>query len=283
MKTAKEYQMMTNKELLDELRKDEYLRGYILACICNWHNDPFDKEFEALTYNDECRFEDFNPSTVMYWTRKYLDRRMRIEESESYKNAREQERLEREAKEGTSMEAWLSNIPKQYADASIDDFRSDNQPKIVNGILNGMSFIVCGDTGRGKTRIGWACCRRFKEQGKTAEFRKMFELMQDISSKSGEFRDVADYISFKYVHGLDVLLIDEIDKAKMTDSVYQYLSYLIDRRCEELRQTVLFCNASDRDSLLNKVGSAIASRFRSKKWKANVVLIGGEDVRPLIE
>lgn len=296
---------MSDESLFQRVQHDPELKDVILAKIGQYNNSwqpNIRKGFEDWdSYKEMMKWEEGKKETVVHWTRMVLfrflecwddpglrEKRKETEDRfEDQKKKREADRLaeiEQKMKLETAM--LISSVPAFYEKASLEDFKTDAQKKLISKVLEGGSFLLYGGRGIGKTHFGWAITKEFAKRGKHPYFHKALELKVDldniliISRSKNEVVSSIQRITDKYIDGYDVLLVDEVDKAIMGDTAFQYFSYLIDRRYENKKQTIIFCNAENWDDLEKTTGASILSRFKDRSWPARVLNLGADDKRP---
>lgn len=276
IKTSEAYRM-DSEHLYALLMSDELFRDRIRAGISNFknsvHDDVADK-FSGWNYETFLKFQDRERNTMLEWSGKYLEQQMKVESSAEYiKNSGGGT-----ADTDYEYENFVRGIPDIYRNADISVYK-DQGEKLVKNIFSGCSYILMGGNGVGKTYLGWAVSKEFKKRRENFSFRSLYEIMQDINQATYAGKNTAEYISERYVYGYDILLVDESDKISPTDANYNNLSYLIDKRYERLRQTLMLANSVSMSDLTNKLGSSIVSRFQSKQWRAQVLKLSGDDKR----
>ena len=171
---------------------------------------------------------------------------------------------------------FLESVPAVYRNASVEDFPSGAGKEIVQGVLErGESYLLYGGRGIGKTHLCWALTIALVKASKEARFydaRTIFSKLSIISKNS--YRSVTELVDEQLSKHPEVLFIDEVDKLDRGSSDSKNLQFLISRRSEELKQTIICCNAENDQDLSMILGESAIDRFRSQKWKAHIVNLG---------
>jgi chromosomal replication initiation ATPase DnaA len=125
-------------------------------------------------------------------------------------------------------------------------------------------LVLTGPRGTGKTRLGWAAIReacRFKQ---SARYRKAEDLFIDTLDSFGRrgamtVRKLVDSLIFP-----DFLVIDELSEMQ-ADKDWQLhrLTYIMDRRYDEKKRTILISNDT-KPTFWAKIGESIQSRLRER-------------------
>ena len=288
------------EKIVDTIADDPDLRDYLAACAGNYrngadydkfnsdHRDPEqDKDWYHFwettqfltnwTWKDYVKFsEEADRKSIAHWAPyilRALDQRIRSQHSQRVKENLERKRKETEdTNQKKALETFIASIPPIHKGACLDDFKDTSWSSVVNSVMNGCSFIAYGGNGIGKSRLGYAIGVWALENGMSVHRDELSRLLQNISSAAMNSRYSAmDIIDMDYIQKCDVLILDEVDKVSQQDTAFRNFSYLIDKRYEYLKQTIIFCNAGSSDELTAKIGNSIRDRFTSKKWKASTI------------
>jgi chromosomal replication initiation ATPase DnaA len=165
----------------------------------------------------------------------------------------------RAAKAAAAVAGWLGRMPARYADRPGRVFRCD--PRVAEwtrGLVAGTpdmpTLWLAGGTGTGKTEHVW---RGIGE----AAYRAGWDGSIGVIT-GAQFFEVAapptDYGELRALGRADVLVLDDIDSAGITDWVRQHLYLVIHERWEQARPTVVTSNSGE---LADMVGPRIASRL----------------------
>lgn len=291
-------------DLVSEVKGNEALRGYLGETCAQsyrkdaaWYADSKDVEpcFRCHDFrdwdNEQLRMfvEEKHEGIIGQWApiivKTLLARMMQPSEVEYRKKlAREADiakQHEMKLRRDKDWQEFLHIVPRLYRNASVKDFSDGARKSIITPILEtGLSCILYGGNGVGKTHLAWALFREFRYEGTTSWLSTLSALLSDISTKAITYkRSAIDIIEASMVRQLQVLLIDECDKTDIEGSAFKNFSHLINRRYEEGLQTVLLCNAIDKEELKRKLGDSIVSRFSSDAWVAKVIPLLGDDKR----
>lgn len=291
------------EEIVEEVAGDPDLRNYLATCAGNYRNESgFDyssyrnsslnpeldinrywentQVLKDWDFKDYMEFdEEVNRKTIAYWTPYIL--RALIQRMDSAHAARVQKKLDQEAADRAkrakdeNIARFLGSVPAIHKGASIDDF-TGAWKSIIEGFNDGCSFLIFGGNGIGKSRLSYAFGMKLVNDGKNFLISELFPLLQKISKEASTSKYTAEeIIQMDYVNGCDVLIIDECDKVSQQDTSFRNFTFLINKRYEALKQTVLFCNAATAEEVESKLGSSVTDRFCSKKWKAEIADFSG--------
>jgi DNA replication protein DnaC len=163
------------------------------------------------------------------------------------KAAREKEERERIE----DINKRLAAIPARFKDSTFENYELSNEPEIrrrqerlMQLLKSGISIIMYGSNGTGKTRLAFASYRKQVEEGKSAHYMTASELFDQVRISFGN-RDMTSVIKdFAYY---DYLIIDEVDKSYGSPTEFITLSRLVDYRYLALKTTILIANADDNE------------------------------------
>lgn len=155
-------------------------------------------------------------------------------------------------------------VPEDMQDASFDlwDHSEDMKDIIFDWFKNPKKFcVMTGEAGRGKSYISAAIIGHLMTfKGFTARYvncaEVKFEYLNQMLS-NGPKTIVGDLIN------KDLLILDDIDKVKSSDSFYEFLYVLINSRYSSNKPTVITTNLSF-DGLHKHLGDALVSRIYDK-------------------
>ena len=242
------------------------------------------KKKRELKVSEFCKklgvdFNSLSESDKEQYTNRYF--------SEQEACRRKEEEAELEAQKQIIDLSWerklstlIERIPKIFKFKGIPelgDFQ-DGTSAVSNLIRSGASLLIFGENGVGKSHLAWASNVYFTRQHKAVLQFDMFELKSMFTSMSMSEGDMSRMILERLVDDCDVLIIDEVEKISMTDALYQSFSYLINKRYERLKQTILLGNGTY-ESMEGLLGKSITSRFHSDKWNARICKFTGKDRR----
>ena len=290
--------------LVEEVKDNERFRHYLAeTCARSYKQD--NAWFGGHKDVDACfRCEDFEiwttedvenfayksiDASIRYWAPlilKNLRARMSLEDEA---NARREEEKLIEAQNETEFQrqkklnwkSFLDTLPKIYKDASIRDYPKQFSDGVIKPILEGgMSAILYGGNGVGKTHLAYALMREWRMEGTTSVYSNLSVLMAMISQQViNSKRSAVDIIESRFVRQCSVVVLDECDKTDMEGATFRNFTHLINRRYEEGKQTLLFCNAKNEAELEQKLTSSVVSRFKSDAWVAKIIYLGDTDKR----
>lgn len=148
---------------------------------------------------------------------------------EGYKNRR-QNIINRHLKQ-----VKLSNLSAHISELDFSPQRQLNrdvieQLKTCQFIMNHRNIIVQGATGTGKSYIANAFCRYVIEQGYTARYTRMIELLSDMT-----LADMDDRLAafLKKINKVDVLVIDDFLLTSTNEIEQKYLMEIFELRSKD--------------------------------------------------
>lgn len=159
----------------------------------------------------------------------------------------EKERIERE----NQITKFENQLPLR--------FKGQLEKPIHTQLLKASCSIIWGGFGTGKTWESLSVAKELISNGSIKDFKFSTEMgiLLDLQDGFEERREKIDLYS-EY----DFLIIDE--SGKTNDSTYNVnLIYeIINRRYNNLKKTIMICNASTKDEVKNLLASASLDRFR---------------------
>jgi len=179
-----------------------------------------------------------------------------------------------------------SGIPERYKNCRFSTFstlRCDDQVKKAKLLAEdcaaqGLSLVLMGDPGSGKTHLSIAMAHEYISRGKSAVFISVIELLDSI--KAG-FEDRTLKIE-SAVKAADFTVIDDLGAQRDNLWVTERLFELIDYRYREKKPMAITSNAMDMNQFANlagKRGAMIASRMSDNSYGYYIVLKGCSDFR----
>lgn len=163
------------------------------------------------------------------------------------KAARDKENRER----FEEIQRQLSAIPARFKDSTFENYVLNDdtnirrrQERLIELLKSGVSIIMYGMNGTGKTRLAFASYRKQVEDGKSAYYMTASEFFDQVRLSFGN-RDMTSVIK-DYIY-YDYLIIDEVDKSYGSATEFIALSRLVDYRYLALKNTILIANADDND------------------------------------
>jgi DNA replication protein DnaC len=140
---------------------------------------------------------------------------------------------------------------------------------VYEAALNGESLTMCGLAGAGKSHLAAAYLNLLLQAGKIGGFISFVALMDGLKSTIGRNKSdeeptwnelLKDYLA------MDVLVLDDLGTEKTTDTSLEVLFYLLNRRMNEAKPTVVTTNYSLQELVTRRgYNQAIKSRLASFK------------------
>ena len=291
-------------DIVAEVIDNERFRHYLAETCANAYHKDFTwfgghkdvdpcyrcEDFESWTYEDCDNFANkVADGSIRYWAPiilKTLKARMSMpsevkarEEEEKAEKALADSEFEKQKK--LNWKVFQESIPKLYRDASIKDYPKPFMDGVIKPILeSGLSAILYGGNGVGKTHLAYALMKEWKHEGTVSAYSNLTVFMSLLSQMAVNSKKSAiEFIEQRYVKQCAVLVLDECDKTDMDGIVFRNFSHLINRRYEEGKQTLLLCNAKNEAELEQKLTSSVVSRFKSDAWVAKIICLGDTDKR----
>lgn len=182
---------------------------------------------------------------------------------------------------------WIDDIPIALRSMTLENFNAYNESLAVkkskvSEFIQGkiQSLIMVGPPGTGKTHLAAAAINELGGIIKTA-----YIISATIRDSYGRPEKKSEVEIIRELTTCPLLVIDEIGRTKGSDAELNWLSYVIDTRHNEQRQTILISNKhilSDclkrgcQDCVENYLGSDIISRMSSNGL---IMRFTGEDYR----
>lgn len=166
-------------------------------------------------------------------------------------------------------EAWAkANVPKRHSQLDIDTLSvhtewSETRKKIVARDQDAYLYALIGPRGTGKTQMAVSLLHsRIFALGRTGRYLTAmdFFMMLKESFREGEKRSEMDVLQSLILPNL--LVIDEI--TVRSDSVWEnnLFTYLVNKRYDALKDTILIGNCANAQELTSCVGPSISSRMQ---------------------
>ncbi len=168
-----------------------------------------------------------------------------------------------QAAQNRLLNVWKKLCPPDFLTT---DPRKLPRPHLLKPVLawryGARGLLLHGPTGTGKSRCAWLLLKREHGAGKyirVIDHSVGFEYGQRFANSPA---DAAVWI--EKLSGADILFLDDVFKAKLTDSLEQALFTIISARCEHGRPNIVTCNDTS-DSLLERLspdrGAALVRRL----------------------
>lgn len=143
-----------------------------------------------------------------------------------------------------NLREYFREVPIRFEGANFDNYTisTEKQQKAVDWLKSGKSAVIYGANGIGKTHLAYASCLYQIEHGSTAGYVLAFDLFTEIkdSFKQGNTEAVImKYAQYRY------LVVDEIDKTYASETDFIYFFNIINKRYNNMFQTVLISNSAN--------------------------------------
>ena len=122
----------------------------------------------------------------------------------------------------------------------------------------GFMCAILGKRGTGKTQMGVELIRYALSLAKSCIYRKMCEIFMAI--KQGYNSKMSEEDVLLPFRRAELLILDEIQERSQSDWENQLITYLIDRRYDDMKSTVLIGNVEVKDAK-DSLGASIYSRL----------------------
>jgi DNA replication protein DnaC len=202
-----------------------------------------------------------------------------------------------------------ARIPKKFIDCTLEDYvpnYSGNNPTLNAAILQARNFVkayphetygkglmLVGEIGTGKTHLAVAILKALiTERGAKALFYDCATLLDDLKNTYERKVDVTEREMLMPIYEADVLLLDELGAAKVTDWGSDTIARVINARYNDSRTTIVTTNLpnlppigiTERDNFApmrrETLGDRIGERMRSRLQEMCVVVeMAGKDFR----
>ena len=186
-------------------------------------------------------------------------------------------------------------IPQRYYSADIKNIPNNVANDLV-GFMNHESYFIHGDVGCGKTYLICALIINYLKNMRYSVIENIDKLSVILGGYSDpyfismpdmilmfkkSFKDDSEYSEDYLIDRFSnehILLLDDIGVEKPSDWALQTIYSIIDRRNNNMRQTVFTSNYSIKD-LKDRIGERIASRIVEMCGKKNIINLKGKDRR----
>lgn len=165
---------------------------------------------------------------------------------------------------------WVNRLPVMYADAAVADLTDAQGAVQVQGWLGSGSstLLLAGPIGTGKTHAAYAVGHQAVAAGLWVEAWTLGDLLEAC-------RPGGDPVALDAARNADVLVLDDLLAAKVSDWAVEQFTSLMDHRLRNQRRQVVTTNAAHAD-LLEAWGARALDRLRFR-W--TVVALTGESRR----
>lgn len=154
--------------------------------------------------------------------------------------------------------SFESKVPRRYATAQPNPIARAWAQSVVTNPDDTRSLLVVGPTGTGKTHYAYSVLRAIAETGRTADWAAYTaaDLYAHLRPRTGRDSEA----EFESVSGVDVLFVDDLGAAKLTEWTEEVTYRLINHRYEQCRPGVFTSNVPP-GQLRDVLGERIASRL----------------------
>lgn len=167
-----------------------------------------------------------------------------------------------------------SGVPPRFQDANFDGYQPGNAQalKILATLREyagkfdqhrklGLSLILCGGPGTGKTHLSCAVLRALAhEQGITGRYATAYRAVQEVRD-SYRSREVSELQAMDAFVKPDLLVLDEIGVQYGTDSEHLILFNILNGRYEALKPTIVISNLNV-DGVIKYLDARVYDRLR---------------------
>ncbi|MGW0577329.1 ATP-binding protein [Streptomyces sp. NPDC002920] len=157
-----------------------------------------------------------------------------------------------------SIAYFESKVPRRYTGAQPTDLATAWAQAVTTSPETTRSLLVIGPTGTGKTHYAYSVLRALAETGTTTKWAAYTaaDLYAQLRPRTGRDSEA----TFEQIVGTDVLFVDDLAAAKLTEWTEEVTYRLINHRYEQCKPGIFTSNippAQLRDAL----GERIASRL----------------------
>jgi DNA replication protein DnaC len=152
----------------------------------------------------------------------------------------------------------LAQIPPRYEKCTIDNYKpsSDQIAQSIKNLRQGVSAVLFGKNGTGKTHIAFGVMKELAEKGISSKYLLAHDLF-DMARES--FNNPALKENIEELKKVEYLIIDEVDKKFGSQTEFLTLYKVVNYRYNHLLQTMLISNA-ERDDLIDVIGQSTFDR-----------------------
>lgn len=198
-----------------------------------------------------------------------------------------------------------SRIPKRYMGCTFDTF-DELKPslslgktrvrKFVEGYpIHDFGLLLLGPCGVGKTHLAAAALLGLiHDKGVHGIFYDFRDLLKEIQASYNAVSGTTEHAILQPIFNAEVLVLDDLGAAKMTDWARDTLSHIINTRYNERRVTIFTSNLDDesdrapvsderireRPQLADQIGTALRSRLYEM---CEVIRLDGDDYRKMVK
>lgn len=158
---------------------------------------------------------------------------------------------------------------------------------VVRTALNaghGLAMLY-GSYGQGKTLVLKIAVAEARRAGKRAAYANMGSILDDLmlSFDQADHRQTELLRKMQWWQSLDLLCIDELDKANATPWASSRMHQLLDERyTRAIREEALTVIAANLDRGVDSLDGYLASRLQDNRFASNLVEMNGPDARQVM-
>ena len=247
--------------------------GYTKAgdMVLNWrlkHPDVRMEDFPLIRFISQSQKISLDDAMSLYgccsperrkeFTDAYEEMLRRIEEEES-PEYQKRKRIEENFKD------LMAEIPERFKDVEMDDFKGlEIHERANEAVSSDRNWVVFGSNGVGKTRLAYAMMKIWCGRDESFGYVTATKLSSEIRVWIMQGSDVCDRLESAYGRHIRHLIIDEMDKVKMSENFLAFFSHIIDYRYSHLKQTIVFGNMEAGETPEELLGRSVWSRLRGE-------------------
>ncbi len=181
---------------------------------------------------------------------------------------------------------FMEEIPRRFSRENLfESFQFSEKSKNRNLLerfisvasgdsANGISLLLLGPAGTGKTHLGIALGQRLASAGRSVLYRHFLSFLQDLRSGFGQ-NVSGESALFDRVTAPDVLVLDEVGAGTGSDWESSVLFRIIDKRYADLKTTIIISNLS-LDLLIDVFGEKTVSRLLDAESRSLAIVMDSE-------
>lgn len=133
---------------------------------------------------------------------------------------------------------WLKLCPPMYQNTEVERLPNlEVSSNIIGWEYQSKGLLIHGATGTGKTRTVWLLIRQLLKAGKLVTAYDCTEFGQKVREKFMDGHG-AEIEWMKWLVDVDVFMLDDLGKEKLTDRVAEQLHALLEKRSAAMRPTI---------------------------------------------